>query len=82
MSIKKFIALVILYLCSIVSFEPAWAQQNLPPCNRSSLSVQQIWMVKGGGWLGGCGSLFLYRGPLGSLFEMAVSAVDRMRKLG
>ena len=29
MSIKKFITLVILFLCSIVSFEPAWAQQNL-----------------------------------------------------
>ena len=37
---------------------------------------------QGGGWLGGCGTLFLYRGPLGSLFEMAVSAVDRIRKLG
>ena len=29
MSIKKFITPVILFLCSIVSFEPAWAQQNL-----------------------------------------------------
>ena len=29
MSIKNFITLAILFLCSIVSFEPAWAQQNL-----------------------------------------------------
>ena len=29
MSIKNFITLAILFLCSIISFEPAWAQQNL-----------------------------------------------------
>ena len=29
MSIKNFITLAILFLCSIISFEPVWAQQNL-----------------------------------------------------